>query len=107
MPPRRLDVVGELPTSLQPGPGRGPQLGEGTLQGRLLLACRYEPGTVSELAARLDESVTVVLAAVLVLESEGELSRRGRRGGEVVFACARALSAVDAEAERVLERVRL
>ena len=101
-----LETLRALPPAARPGPEPGARR-EPTVQGQLLLAARYQPGTVTELAARMRRDVAEVLAAAMILLSEGELERLGRRkSGEVVLRTARSLSPVDEVLARVLETIR-
>lgn len=83
---RAVDAGPVAPAKRDPALARAEAAnGAGTVQGRVLLACRYQPCTVRELAAKLTLPPADVDRAVAALEDEGEIARAGRRRGAVVY----------------------
>lgn len=59
--------------------------GSGTLIGQALHALIMRPATIPELAARLDIDRADAARVIRRLEDDGDLERRGRRRGEILY----------------------
>lgn len=60
--------------------------GNGTLDGQALHELCFRPATIPELAARLRIAPRDAAAVIRRLEDDGDLERRGRRSGEIIYA---------------------
>jgi DNA-binding MarR family transcriptional regulator len=59
--------------------------GAGTLDGQALHELAFRPATIPELAGRLRITPREAAAVIRRLEDDGDLERRGRRSGEIIY----------------------
>jgi hypothetical protein len=84
-PPRPPRARGRTGTPTPRGRTPAATNGAGTLDGQALHELAFRPATIPELANRLRIERRAAAAVIRRLDADGDLERRGRRNGEVIY----------------------